>query len=143
LSDHDAHRLIRDDEDLSQIFTLQEDRKISKELTLHYRGNVYLIDPNPETLRLRGRMGRVYANARGRVEIRREGQRFPFRAFHKLRRVTQADIVSNKRLGAVLAKIQADQQERDRQRLSSRTVTLREKRQIRAARVRADALVNP
>jgi hypothetical protein len=26
LSDHDAHRPLRDDEDLSQIFTLQEDR---------------------------------------------------------------------------------------------------------------------
>jgi hypothetical protein len=104
---------------------------------------VYLIDPNPETLRLRGRMCRVYADARGRVEVRREGRSLPFRAFRKLWRVTQADIVSNKRLGAVLAKIQADQQERDRQRLSSRTVTLREKRQIRAARARAENPVNP
>ena len=143
LSNHDAHRPIRNDEDLSRIFTLQEDRKISKELTLHYRGNVYLIDPNPETLRLRGRMCRVYADARGRVEVRHDGRSLPFRAFHKLRRVTQADIVSNKRLGAVLAKIQADQRERDQQRLSSPKVTLREKRQIHAARARADAPANP
>jgi hypothetical protein len=143
LSNHDAHRPVRDDEDLSRIFTWQEDRKISKELTLHYRSNVYLIDPNPETLRLRGRMCRVYADARGRVEVRREGRSLPFRAFHKLRRVTQTDIVSNKRLGAVLAKIQADQRKRDQQRLSSPKVTLREKRQIRAARARADAPAHP
>jgi hypothetical protein len=142
-SDHDAHRLIRDDEDLSRIFTLQEDRKISKELTLHYRGNVYLIDPSPETLRLRGRKCRVYADAEGRVEVRHDGRSLPFRAFHKLRRVTQADIVSNKRLGAVLAKIQADQRERDRQRLCSPRVTVREKRQIRAARARTGAPPNP
>jgi hypothetical protein len=143
LSDHDVHRPIREDEDLSQIFTLQEDRKISKELTLHYRGNVYLIDPSPKTLRLRGRMCRVYADARGRVEVRHEGRSLPFRAFHKLRRVTQADIVSSKRLEAVLAKIQADQRERDQERLSSPKVTLREKRQIHAARARADAPANP
>jgi len=143
LSDHDAHRPVRDDEDLARIFTLQEDRKISKELTLHYQGNVYLIDPNPETLCLRGRMCRVYADARGRVEVRREGRSLPFRAFNKLRRVTQADIVSNKRLGAVLTKIQANQRERDQQRLSSPKVTLREKRQIHAARTRADAPANP
>jgi hypothetical protein len=89
LSNHDAHRPIRDDEDLAHIFTWQENRKISKELTLHYRGSVYLIDPSPETLGLRGRMCRVYADAEGRVEIRHEGRRLPFRAFNKLRRVTQ------------------------------------------------------
>jgi hypothetical protein len=94
-------------------------------------------------MRLRGRMCRVYADARGGVGVRREGRSLPLRAFHKLRRVTQADIVSSKRLGAVLAKIQADQRERDRQRLSSPKITLREKRQIRAARARADAPSNP
>ena len=53
--------------------------------------------------------------------------------------VTQADIVSNKRLGAVLAKIQSDQRLRDEERLTSPKVTLREKRRIQAARARADA----
>ena len=55
------------------------------------------------------------------------------------RRVTQGDIVANKRLGAVLSKIQADQRERDEERLASPKVTLREKRQIRVARARAGA----
>ena len=63
----------------------------------------------------------------------------PFRAFEELRRVSQGDIVSNKRLGAVLSKIRADQRERDEERLASPKVTLREKRQIRKARARADA----
>ncbi len=53
--------------------------------------------------------------------------------------MTQADIVSNKRLGAVLAKIQSDQRLRDEEQLTSPKVTLQEKRRIQAARARADA----
>ena len=56
-------------------------------------------------------------------------------------RVQQGDIVANKRLGAVLTQIQADQQERDRQRLASRDLTLREKARIRAAQEEADAAI--
>ena len=139
LSDHDVHRPVRDDEDLSRIFSWQENRKISKELAVHYRGNQYLIDPSSKTMGLRGRMCRVYADSDGRVEIRHGSRSLPFQAFNRLRRVTQADVVSNKRLGAVLATIQADQRERDHERLSSPKIPLREKRQIRAARARADA----
>jgi hypothetical protein len=138
-SDHDTDRPIREDEDLARIFTWQEDRKISSELTLHYRSGVYLIEPSPETLGLRGHLCRVHADADGRVEIRHQGRSLPFRAFDELRRVTQGDIVANKRLGAVLSKIQADQRERDHERLVSPKVTLREKRQIQTARARADA----
>ena len=54
-------------------------------------------------------------------------------------RVLQADIVANKRLGAVLAQIQKNQQERDRARLASRKLTLRQKERIRAAKARATA----
>ncbi len=65
-------------------------------------------------------------------------------AFEEDRRVTQGDIVANKRLGAVLSKIQADQRERDEERLTSKRVTLRRKKQIRTARAQADApLGNP
>jgi hypothetical protein len=39
----------------------------------------------------------------------------------------------------VLAQIQKDQQERDRQRLGSRNLTLRQKARIRAGQERADA----
>jgi hypothetical protein len=118
---------------------VQEDRKISQELTVSYRTGMFLIDPSPETMSLRGRPCRVHADADGRVEIRCEGQRLPFRAFEQLRRVTQADIVSNKRLGAVLTQIQTDQRERDEERLRSPRVSLREKRRIRTTRSRTDA----
>jgi hypothetical protein len=41
----------------------------------------------------------------------------------------------------VLAQIQKDQQERDRQRLAGRKLSLRQKERIRAAQVRVDAAV--
>jgi hypothetical protein len=80
------------------------------------------------------------AYADGRIELRHRGRSLPFHPFGEKRRVTQGDIVSNKRLGAVLEKIQADQRKRDEDFLANPKVTLREKRRIRAARTQADAL---
>ena len=138
-SDHDAHRPVRDDEDLTLIFSWQEDRKISKELTLHFRRGVYLIEPGPETFELRGQRCRIHEYADGRFELRHGGKSLPFRAFEEHRRVTQGDIVSNKRLGAALQKIQADQRKRDDELLASKRLTLRQKKRIQTARAQADA----
>jgi hypothetical protein len=138
-SDHNAHRPVRDDEDLARIFSWQEDRKISRELTIHYRRGVYLIESSPETLALRGQRCRVHAYADGRIELRHEGRSLPFRAFEAQRRVTQGNIVSHKRLGDVLSKIQAKQRKRDQELLASPRVTLRQKQRIRKARAQADA----
>jgi transposase len=134
-SPHDVHRPLRDDEDLERIFTWQEERKLSKNLTFHYKRVTYLVEPSPETLALAGERCRVHEHEDGRIEVRHAGQLLPCRVFVDPEpRVRQADIVANKRLGAVLAQVQKDQQERDRQRLASRNLTLREKERIRAAR---------
>jgi hypothetical protein len=139
LSDHDAHRPVRDDEDLARILSRQEDRKISQELILHYRRGVYLIVPGPETLGLRGQRCRVHEYADGRIEFRHGGRSLPYRPFDEQRRVIQGDIVSNKRLGDVLSKIQANQRKRDEEHLASPSITLRQKQRIREARALADA----
>jgi hypothetical protein len=136
---HDAHRPLRADEDLALIFTWQEDRKVSKELTLHYRRGFYLIESSPETLVLRGKRCRVHTHADGRIELRYRGRSLPFRAFDDNRRVTQASIVPNKRLGDVLQRIQAKQRKRDDKLLANKSVRLRRKKQIRTARAQADA----
>jgi hypothetical protein len=60
-----------------------------------------------------------------------EGRSCPAR-FDDHPRITQATIVENKRLGAALAVIQAAQIERDRMRLDSKKLTVREKTRIRA-----------
>jgi len=133
-SQHDTHRPVRDDEDLERIFTWREDRKLSKNLTLHYKRVTYLVEPGPKTLPLAGERCRVHEHADGHIEVFHGGERLPCRVFFDTDpRVTDADIVANKRLGAVLTRIRADQQERDRQRLASPKLTLRQKERIRAA----------
>jgi hypothetical protein len=139
LCEHDAHRPIRNGEDLELILSHREERKVSNELTVHFRRGLYLLEPGPETLGLRGKRCHVHEFLDGRVEIRYRDETIPFKAFNEPRRVTQGDIVANKRLSAVLAKIQADQRERDEELLASPKVNRRRKQQIRAARARADA----
>ena len=134
---HDAHRPLRDDEDLSRIFTWQEDRTMSRNLVVHFQRVSYLVEPGPETMPFAGKRVRVFQWEEGRVEIRCEGQLLPCSPFDKNRCVNQGAVVENKRLGAVLSVIQASQVERDRKRLTSKKVTLREKERIVAAHVAA------
>jgi hypothetical protein len=82
-------------------------------------------------------MVRVHEWEDGRVELRCEGHLLPYSIFDKNPIVTQGAIVENKRLGAVLAAIQANQTLRDQARLAFRKLSLREKDRLRAARVRA------
>jgi hypothetical protein len=141
MSDHDAHRPVRKGEDLERILCRQEDRKISKELAVHFQGGRYLIELSAETLELRGRRCRVHEYFDGRVELRYEGRRLPFTVFEEQRRVAQGAIVANKRLGAVLATIQADQRKRDEEALASPRLRNRRKQQIRKVHKEADVPV--
>ena len=140
LNRHDAHRVLRDDEDLDLIFTWQAERKLSRNLTFQYKRVIYLVAPGPATLPLAGARCRVHEHDDGRVEVRHAGHSLPCQVFFdKTPRVQQSAVVANKRLGAVLGKIRSDQQERDRQRLANRNVTLRQKDRIRVAIARAAA----
>jgi transposase len=140
-SPHGVHRPVRDEEDLERIFTWQEDRKLTKNLTLHYKSVTYLLESGPQTLPLVGHRCRVYEPEEGPIEIRYRGELLPYcTLFDKKPHVRQAAIVENKRLAAVLTHIREDQRVRDQQRLASRRLSLREKERIRMARERADAL---
>jgi hypothetical protein len=130
---HDAHRPVQDGEDLSRIFSWQEDRTLSRNLTVHFKRVTYLVEPGPDTLPLGGKRMRVYEWEDGRVEIHAEGRSLPYSIFDQNPHVTQGAIVENKRLGAALAVIQAAQSERDRIRLDSKKLTIRQKDRIRAA----------
>jgi transposase len=144
LNPHDAHRPLRDDEDLDLIFTWQEERKLSRNLTFHYKRVMYLVEPGPETLPLAGERCRVHEHEDGHIEVRHGDKALPCRAFFdKVPRLRQGAIVTHKRLGAVLSKIQRDQQERDRQRLTSRKLTLRQKKRIRDTMAQADVSASP
>jgi len=134
---HDAHRPLRSDEDLSRIFTWQEERTMSRNLVVHFKRVSYLVEPGPETLPFAGKRVRVFQWDDGRVELRCEGRLLPASPFDKNRCVDQGAIVENKRLGAVLSVMQASQLQRDQARLRSKRVTFREKERIVAAHVAA------
>jgi hypothetical protein len=132
-SAHDAHRPLQAGEDLAQTFSWQEERTMSRNLTVHFKRVTYLIEPGPETLPLGGKRVQVREWDDGRVEIQCAGRTLPYSIFDKNPHVAAGAIVENKRLGAVLAVIQAVQVERDRTRLASKKLTIRQKDRIRAA----------
>ena len=68
-----------------------------------------LLEPNEATRRLARKRVTVVNYPDGRFAIRHRGRDLPFRVFDKLRRVEQAAIVENERLGAVLARIRERQ----------------------------------
>ena len=141
---HDAHRPLQDGEDLSFIFTWQEDRTLSRNLTVHFKSVTYLVEPGPSTLPLGGKRVRVHEWEDGRVEIHAgAGGALPYRRFDQNPNVTQGAIVENKRLGVALATIQSAQIARDRMRLESKKLTLRTKARIKAAREEADRPPTP
>jgi len=97
LSGHDAHRPLRDDDDLDVIFTWQEQRKISRNLTFQYKRVMYIVEPGPETLTLAGERCRVHEHEDGRIEVRYANKPLSCSVFFdKAPLVPQSAIVANK-----------------------------------------------
>ena len=110
LSERDAHRMLLPTEKLEDIFQLRNQRRLCKNLTLHYGGVLYVLDDTPEANVARGKRVEVYETADGAVCIRSRGVELPARAFQKsgLPR-TQGVVVDNKLLASVLDRIKQDQ----------------------------------
>lgn len=138
LNPKDVHRPVREVEDLDEIFTWQEERRLSKDLVLQFKSVQYHIEVVPETRELKGKRCRVYRWSDGRVMIRCEGQGLPYSIFDKNQRVKRAAIVENKRLSEALEFIRKKQVLMDEARLQSRRVLVRDKERIRE-RMRAEA----
>jgi hypothetical protein len=105
----DLHRPVPDAADLGEIMTVREERTVSASLTLRYDKMLILLDPGEATRALARKRVTVVNYPDGRFAIRHRGLDLPFRVFDELRRVDQAAIVENKRLGAVLAHIRERQ----------------------------------
>jgi hypothetical protein len=112
-SDHDAHRPLRDGEKLEQVFLWKEDRRLSGNLTLHYKRMLYLVEPSAEAGRLRGKRVQVCESEDGAVRVTYRGAELAARAFPKDGAVTQATVVDNKLLGGALEEIRQKQLVRD------------------------------
>lgn len=133
LNPHDAHRPLLPHDDLMRVFTWQEERRLTDNLTLHYKRVMYIIEPSAAADSARGKRVMVVESEDGSVRIEHQGVELPARAFAKDARVSQAAIVENKALSGALLAIQVKQRERDLHSLEHRKLTLREKDHLRKA----------
>jgi hypothetical protein len=101
------------------VFAWQEERTVSRSLTLQYDQVLFILEPNETTLSLARQRVTVYDYPDGRLAIKHKGLSLPYRIFDRRQRVNQAAVVENKRLGPVLAYIAERQKELDMSRSNS------------------------
>ena len=113
LSEHNAHRPLLPGERLDDIFQLRNRRKVSKSLTLNYKGQLYVLEPTAEANAARGSRVDVFEADDGTVSLRAHGVEIPANVFqkHGLASVPrqQGAVVPNKHLSAVLTLIREQQ----------------------------------
>lgn len=110
----DLHRPLEDRHDVTSAMCVKETRKVTNNLDLRYAGHLIILEPaicadgfDPYSL-IHARVD-IYDYPDGRFEVLYQGRVLPHRIYNKSPRVNQSDVVSNKRLGATLALIKAQQ----------------------------------
>lgn len=106
-----VHRTLTEHDTLEDILTWQEERTVTNSLTVQYDRVVYLLEPNDITVALRRKKIQIYDYPDGTIDLRHNGLPLAYSVFDKVRQIKQAEIVSNKRLGAVLKLAQEKQSE--------------------------------
>ena len=102
-------------EQLDDIFTWREPRRVTNSLTITYDKCVYLLESTEENQRLIGKYLEFLEYPDGTVAIMHEGRKINYSIFDKLSQLNQREIVENKRLGAVLNHIQQQHEELEQQ----------------------------
>lgn len=98
----DLHRPLRAKDKLDDTFAWRVERHVSRNLTLQYDKVLFLLEDTAAARDASGKKVEVADFPDGRVEVRYRGALLPYRTFDKLRRVDQAPVVDNKRLGPAL-----------------------------------------
>lgn len=106
----DLHRPMSPRDKLDDEFTWQVERTLSQSLTLQYDKVLFILDPSETAQSAIGKRVTVVDYPDGRIAIRYQGEELPHRTFDKIRRVNQAAIVENKRLGPLLEMIKLYQE---------------------------------
>jgi hypothetical protein len=99
---HDAHRPVREDEDLDLIFSWREQRRFTENLTLRYERKLYSLKETKDLRRYAGTYVDVYQFPDGRIEVRIRGASIPYPTFDKIGEIDQGAVVENKRLNHAL-----------------------------------------
>ncbi len=95
-SEHNVHRPLSEHEDLDRIFTWQEERVLSKNLTLQFDKVVYQIQTKRSSLSLRKARVTVCLDEKGEITILRNGKPLPYSVFN--RQEKQSEIVPSKEI---------------------------------------------
>jgi len=141
---YDAHRPLLPSEDLTEIFTCQELRRITAQLTVNYKRGLYVLEDSVENRRLRRTTALVSEAADGTVTIRGNGRVLAYRLHPRDHaRLVPGVVVEHKHLDGVFAWIAAQQHDRDAARLANPKVTLRAKKRLRAAASSSASSVDP
>ncbi|HWL72973.1 MAG TPA: ISNCY family transposase [Burkholderiaceae bacterium] len=117
--DFNAHRPVRDDEDLELIFTWRLQRKVSLSLTLQHDRVIYLLEDTPANRGLIHRYIDVLEYPDGRIELRADGVKLPYERYDRLPQVEMGAIVENKRLSHALQVAVLMQAQRDDRHISN------------------------
>jgi len=115
----DMHRGLLPHEDLREIFSWQEGRTLSKNLTLQYDKILYLVEDSVANRNLARHKVTVFDYFDGSIKIKSNNRELAYRQFDKIQKVDQGEVVSNKRLGAVLSFIKEKQDKTDERRSAS------------------------
>ncbi len=129
-NDHDAHRPLTERDPLDDVFTWQEERRVTAQLTVHHKRTMYLLQPTAEAKAAARKRVIVVEYEDGRVSIRFQGVALAARPFHKDGCVTQGSIVENKLLSGALTEIRKRQQRKEKALVKS-AKSKREKRIVR------------
>lgn len=106
----DLHRPMSPRDKLEDEFTWQVERTLSQSLTLQYDKVLFILDPSEAAQAAIGKRVTVVDYPDGRIAVRYQGEELAYRTFDKIRRVNQAAIVENKRLGPLLEMIKLYQE---------------------------------
>ena len=117
-STFDAHRPLRDDEDLDTLLTWRELRRVTKSLTVQYDRVMYLLEDTPANRKLIHQYIDVWEYPDGRIEVRANGTALPCVPYDRLSAIDQGAVIEHKRLGHALQVAQALQAQRDDRRAS-------------------------
>jgi Winged helix-turn helix len=109
LNAKDLHRPLTSTDDLDEILAWREVRTVTPNLIVHYDRMMLMLDPTPFARGLARKKVEVVNYPDGRFAIQSEGTLLPFRLFDKIQTVAPGAIVENKRLGAALALVKAQQ----------------------------------
>ena len=120
-------------EELDDIFTWREPRRVTNSLTITYDKCVYLLENTEENQRLIGKYLEFLEYPDGTVALMHDGRKINYSLFDKLSQLNQREIVENKRLGAVLNHIQQQHEELEQQNKRNRSQKMPSRRAQKTA----------